>query len=158
MIESVIFQKEKKMTQTIDQQIKIFEEKIQKLRVSVQETKDKIETKWKTTTVFSFNNYHIQLRALKKDETIAALGLIISAKDSFDNAARLLNTKAEFKIGNSGFDDILFDFQKHIANLDIREKEKLLSTAEAKLDSIMSEEAKKERVLQQIAEDFSHFE
>lgn len=147
------------MTQTIDEQIKKLEATVQKLRVSVEETKEKIEKNWKTkTVVFKVNGVNINLRVLKKNETVAAMALILSQKEFFEKSAKLLNTKEEFTIGSDSFEDIVFDFQKHIAALEIKEKEERLSMAEAKLNSIMSEDARRERILQQVAEDLSQFE
>ena len=55
----------------------------------------------------------------------------------------------------SSFEDIKEDFQKRLAILDIKEKKDKLDKMKQKLDSIASEDLKRQKILKEIEEDFN---
>lgn len=141
--------------QTIDHKIQLFMNKIETQEKEVEQANQLIAKNWKTKCSFNILGTHFNLRTANKESIVLMFSHILFLKHSFDEANQLLGTKVAFKLDVDSFEDIKEDFQKRLAILDIKEKKDKLDKMKQKLDSIASEDLKRQKILKEIEEDFN---
>lgn len=139
-------------TKELDAKIKSFFDKVQTAKDVVENAKKRINKDWITKGVFEINGRSFNLKFATREEVILRLSEIITLRENFSKATELLNTKEKFKLGVNTFDDILEDFKKRLATLEIKDKEKELELLTEKLNLIAPEDVKRERILKEIEE------
>lgn len=141
--------------QTIDDKIQLFMDKVEKQEKEIEQANQLIAKDWKTKCSFNILGNHFNLRTANKESIVLTFSNIIFLKHSFDEANKLLGTDVPFKLEVDSFEDIKEDFQKRIAILDIKNKKDKLYKMKQKLDSIASEDHKRQKVLKDIEDEFN---
>jgi len=80
-----------------------------------------------------------------------ALGFLISQEEAFKTACKKLSVKAEFKWDGYTVDDWETDFKMRVSIVEYDKKKKTLDATEKKLNSLVSEEGRTSKELEDIA-------
>lgn len=128
---------------------------IKELLQKVEEQKASLGTKervtWLTNGIFKRDGVVININTVSDPIVLAtALGFLISQDDSFDKSCKMLGVKGEFKWDGYTVDEWKDDFKTRIRILDYDKKKKTLDATKAKLNSLVSEEARTEMELEDI--------
>lgn len=107
---------------------------------------------WNTNGVFKYRGGDFfNLNTVTDPSVLAnALAVLISQEDSFKEACKRLGIKAEYKWDGYSVKDWQEDFQTRIDVIEWDKKKKTLDATKAKLNALVSEEAKTEMELEDI--------
>lgn len=136
------------------------DEKIEKLFAVLQEKKKEIavaeKPKWKTHLSFSYfedgkNLERINIQVNQNlSELINITAFLLSKKEAFEKAAKILSVNAEFSWLNFSYNDWLSDLSARVTQLQLSSKRKEIEDLEKKLDALVSPEKRREMELEAI--------
>lgn len=139
----------------LDDRIKLLFEKVQQATDNVEESKKRIKKEWMTKAVFEINGRSFNLKFAERYDLILRLSEIVALKTAFDKTLEILNTKGSFKLNGYVFEDILEDFKKRLADVEMKDKETELAFLTKQLNAIAPEDVKRERMLKELEERFN---
>lgn len=134
--------------------------KIKELMVLAEKKKKALGKKpratWRTNGVFKFNNgAHMNLNAVcSEDAIVDALAFALIGKSATIEACEILGV-AEQEVEYNGYtlEDWTFDFKLRVSMIKWDKDKKKLDALEKKLNGLISEDAKTEMALEDIAKD-----
>jgi hypothetical protein len=138
----------------IDDKINKLLESVKKQQREVAETEKKSKTSWVTTCSYKMREGNIiNLHVCKEDGIINAMADLILEKHLKDQAYKALDMDVTLEDHN-GFtlDDWKLDFKKRLATLSLKKQKQKLAKAESGLNSILSDDQKRELELSKIME------
>ena len=113
-----------------------------------------IKPAWNTNGIFKFlNGETLNINVCGEPVQFAyALANLYTLKDAFNNACQDLDIGGRFRYGGYLVDEWREDFVTRISVIRYNEKKKLLDASKAKLQALMSEDARTENELNKLAE------
>lgn len=139
----------------LDDRIKLLFEKVQQATDNIEESKKRIKKEWLTKAVFEINGRSFNLKFAERYDLILRLSEIVALKTAFDKTLEILNTKDSFKLNGYVFEDVVEDFKKHLADIEMKDKEIELAFLTKQLNAIAPEDVKRERMLKELEERFN---
>lgn len=139
----------------LDDRIKLLFEKVQQATDNIEESKKRIKKEWLTKAVFEINGRSFNLKFAERYDLILRLSEIVTLKTAFDKTLEILNTKDSFKLNGYVFEDVVEDFKKRLADIEMKDKEIELAFLTKQLNAIAPEDVKRERMLKELEERFN---
>jgi len=139
----------------LDDRIKLLFEKVQQATDNIEESKKRIKKEWLTKAVFEINGRSFNLKFAERYDLILRLSEIVALKTAFDKTLEILNTKDSFKLNGYVFEDVVEDFKKRLADIEMKDKEIELAFLTKQLNAIAPEDVKRERMLKELEERFN---
>jgi len=139
----------------LNDRIKLLFEKVQQATDNIEESKKRIKKEWLTKAVFEINGRSFNLKFAERYDLILRLSEIVALKTAFDKTLEILNTKDSFKLNGYVFEDVVEDFKKRLADIEMKDKEIELAFLTKQLNAIAPEDVKRERMLKELEERFN---
>lgn len=139
----------------LNDRIKLLFEKVQQATDNIEESKKRIKKEWLTKAVFEINGRSFNLKFAERYDLILRLSEIVVLKTAFDKTLEILNTKDSFKLNGYVFEDVVEDFKKRLADIEMKDKEIELAFLTKQLNAIAPEDVKRERMLKELEERFN---
>lgn len=139
---------------SIDQQIAAVEAKIQKQKEIVLETEKKSNRSWSTTCQLNLSqNFKVNIQSAKEDTLREALAQLLIIEDYSNKASKMLNLKNEFKFDGYSVAEWVSDMESRIAKIKLKTEKEKLEKLQLRIESITSEDQKRQRELQRIIDE-----
>ncbi len=139
---------------SIDQQIAAVEARIQKQKAIVIETEKKSNRGWTTTCQLNLSStFKVNIQSTKEDTLRDALAQLLSLEDYSNKASKMLNLKNEFKFDGYSVSEWVSDMESRIAKIKLKSEKEKLENLQSRIESITSEDQKRQRELQKIIDD-----
>lgn len=139
---------------SIDQQIAAVASKIQKQKEIVLETEKKSNRSWTTTCQLNLSqNLKVNIQSAKEDTLREALAQLLIIEDYSNKASKMLNLKNEFKFDGYSVAEWVSDMESRIAKIKLKTEKEKLEKLQLRIESITSEDQKRQRELQRIIDE-----
>lgn len=139
---------------SIDQQIAAVADKIQKQKEIVFETEKKSNRSWTTTCQLNLSqNLKVNIQSAKEDTLREALAQLLIIEDYSNKASKMLNLKNEFKFDGYSVAEWVSDMESRIAKIKLKTEKEKLEKLQLRIESITSEDQKRQRELQRIIDE-----
>lgn len=141
-----------------------FDEKVSQLieevcvrRSYLEKSQEQIQASWKTNCSFhnpyESNGQPKNIQTATKELVVWMTSIVLSYKNAYQHASDFLNVAVKNEIDGFAVDDWLADFKKRLAIISYKEEKQKLTQLETRLNSLMSEDKKRENELLSILEE-----
>jgi len=139
--------------QDIDKQIEEIQAVVAKQKEKVAATEKETKRQWITTGSFKLPSGTVNLQICNKEQAVSVMSHILMLQNFHNQACKELDITSQFQIDGFSANDWREDLKKRIALINIKEQKDKLARVEKSLESIMSEDQKRNLVLQQALQD-----
>lgn len=135
---------------TLDQKIAEVIAVVEKQKLVVAETEKKSQRNWITTGVVSTLNSKLHLQTAKEQAIVATFAEMLMLESYYSKAAGELKSDSKFQVEGFSLEEWKTDFESRLNKIKLKNEKDKLERLESRLKSIMSEDHKRTRELDEI--------
>lgn len=135
---------------TLDQKISEVIAFVEKQKIVVNETEKKSQRNWITTGVVNSLSAKLHLQTAKEPAIVSTFAEMLMLESYYSKAASELKSNSKFLIDGFSLEEWKTDFESRLNKIKLKNEKDKLEKLEERLKSIMSEDHKRTRELDEI--------